>query len=133
MSRKMIVALATLAVVSGVFVAIADPAIAAGGGENALPWESPLKMVGDSIRGPVAMTISLIAIVVAGAMLAWGGEINDFAKKIIMLVLVIAIIVGAAGLLQNLFGVSGAVMGQSDAAITAEYHAGANLGRDDGE
>jgi len=48
--------------------------------------------------------------VVAGAMLVWGGEINEFARRIIMLVLVISLIVFSTQLLSTLFNVSGAVL-----------------------
>ena len=46
---------------------------------------------------------------VAGAMLIWGGEINEFARKLIMVVLVIALIVAATNLLSTLFGVGAVV------------------------
>lgn len=80
------------------------------GTATGLPWEAPLTTVMNSITGPVALVISLIAIVVAGAMLIWGGEINDFARKMIVIVLVIALIVAATNVLTTLFGTTGAVV-----------------------
>lgn len=62
---------------------------------SALPWESPLQQVRQSISGPVAMGISIIAIVAAGATLIWGGEINGFARTMVFIVLVVSVIVGA--------------------------------------
>ncbi|MCA0373623.1 MAG: TrbC/VirB2 family protein [Proteobacteria bacterium] len=62
---------------------------------NALPWESPLQQVRQSISGPVATGISVIAIVAAGATLIWGGEISGFARTMVFIVLVVAVIVGA--------------------------------------
>jgi type IV secretion system protein VirB2 len=62
---------------------------------NALPWESPLQQVRQSISGPVATGISVIAIVAAGATLIWGGEITGFARTMVFIVLVVAVIVGA--------------------------------------
>ena len=91
-------------------LAVLAPEAVAGTGGGALPWESPLQTIADSISGPVAYAISLIGIVVAGAMLVWGGEINEFARRIIMLVLVISLIVFATQLLSTLFNVSGAVI-----------------------
>lgn len=88
---------------------IASDAIASNG-QGALPWEGPLQKVATSISGPVAFSISLIAIVVAGAMLVWGGEINEFARRIIMLVLVISLIVFSSTILSDLFTVTGAVI-----------------------
>jgi type IV secretion system protein VirB2 len=85
-----------------------DAAASTGGGS--LPWEGPLQTIATSMTGPVAYAISLIGIVVAGAMLVWGGEINEFARRIIMLVLVISLIVFSTQLLTALFNVSGAVL-----------------------
>lgn len=65
------------------------------GAAYALPWESPLQQVRQSISGPVAMGISIIAIVAAGATLIWGGEINGFARTMVFIVLVVSVIVGA--------------------------------------
>lgn len=86
-----------------------SPVLANTGG-GALPWETPLQVISTSITGPVAYAISLIGIVVAGAMLVWGGEINEFARRIIMLTLVISMIVFASNILSTLFNVTGAVL-----------------------
>lgn len=85
-----------------------EAAAQAGG---ALPWEGPLEQIARSITGPVAFVISLIGITVAGAMLIWGGEINEFARRLIMLVLVISLIVFSSSILQQLFNVSGGAGG----------------------
>jgi len=71
-----------------------------------LPWEDPLTTIKASITGPVAMVISLLAIVAAGFALVFGGEFSGFVKSIIYVVLVIAMIVGAANIL-SLFSTSG--------------------------
>lgn len=75
-----------------------------------LPWEGPLTTLKDSLTGPVALAISLIAIVVCGCLLIFGGEIGDFAKRMVMLVLVIAVVVGGASMLSTLFGFTAAVL-----------------------
>lgn len=75
-----------------------------------LPWESSLDTLRDSVTGPVAFSVSLLGIVVAGCMLIWGGEINQFAKSGAMIALVVALIVGAQNVLSTLFGVSSAVV-----------------------
>ena len=62
------------------------------------------------MTGPIAYAISLMGIVVAGAMLVWGGEIGEFVRRIIMLTLAISLIVFAANILATLFNVSGAVL-----------------------
>jgi type IV secretion system protein VirB2 len=94
------------ALVTSFIPALAKAANAAGG---IAEWETPLQKVVASITGPVAFGISVIGIVIAGAMLIWGGEINEFSRKLIMLVLVIALIVTAVNLLSTLFGVGALV------------------------
>ncbi|RAX56476.1 conjugal transfer protein TrbC [Helicobacter monodelphidis] len=73
-----------------------------------LPWEQPLETVKRSITGPVAATISLLAIVACGAMLVWGGEFSNFLKTLVYTVLVVAIIIGAANVI-NIFSGGGVV------------------------
>jgi type IV secretion system protein TrbC len=76
---------------------------AAASGGGGLPWETPLETLRDSITGPVAYAISLMGVVVAGATLVFGGEINDFVRRIIMLVLVISLIIFSTNILSTLF------------------------------
>lgn len=85
----------------------ASDASAAGAG--GLPWEGPLDKLRRSFSGPVAFTISLLGLIATGATLIWGGEISEFMRRIIYVILVICIIVFANGLLTGaLF--SGAVV-----------------------
>jgi type IV secretory pathway VirB2 component (pilin) len=83
---------------------------AASTGGAGLEWETPLQKIRDSVTGPVAYAISLLGIVVTGAILVFGGEINEFVRRLIMLVLVISLMVFAADLLNTLFN-KGAVIG----------------------
>lgn len=79
---------------------------------SGLPWEGPLTKIGNSISGPVAFVISLTGLIACGAALIWGGEISEFTRRIIYVVLVICIIVFAKSMLQGtLF--SGAVLRQN--------------------
>lgn len=75
-----------------------------------LPWEGPLTLVVNSITGPVAFGISVIAVVSAGAMLIFGGEIAGFLKGVIILALVISLIVLAVNVLSTVFGTSSALI-----------------------
>jgi len=59
--------------------------------QQALPWEGPLKSVQDSLTGPVARAIGVIALAVTGGMLAFGGELSDFTKRILMVVLALSV------------------------------------------
>src|ERR1700739_4088638 len=82
-------------VLSGIVLAAIHPETAhastAGGG---LPWDGPLTTLKNDLTGPVAFTISLLAMVACGAALVFGGEINEYVRRIIMLVLVVALITG---------------------------------------
>lgn len=92
-----------LVAISLVLLAMPDIAFASDSGGAGLPWEAPLKTLTNSIKGPVAYAISLIGILAAGAMLIFGGEVNEFLRRIIMLVLVISLIVFASNVLSTLF------------------------------
>lgn len=88
-----------------------DPgtAHAATAGGGTLPWDTPLTTLRQDITGPVAFTISLLGIVACGAALVFGGEINEFIRRIIMLVLVVSFIVAATNFASAL-GITGAVV-----------------------
>lgn len=77
-----------------------------GGG---LPWEAPLEQIQQSITGPVAGFIALAAVAVAGGMLIFGGELNDFARRLMYVVLVAGILLGASQIV-GLFGATGSTL-----------------------
>ena len=98
--RKTLFGAAALAVAVVIFRPGFAWAAQAGAG---LAWEGPLQTLTRSIQGPVAFAISLLGVVVCGAMLVFGGEINEFVRRAIMLVLVVAMIAFAANILTGLF------------------------------
>ena len=98
--RKKLFGAAALAAVVVLFTPGLAWAAQAGAG---LAWEEPLQTLTRSIQGPVAFAISLLGVVVCGAMLVFGGEINEFVRRAIMLVLVVAMIAFAANILTGLF------------------------------
>lgn len=85
------------------------PAFASSGG-GGLPWEGPLQQIQQSITGPVAGYIALAAVAIAGGMLIFGGELNDFARRLMYVVLVAGILLGATQIV-GLFGATGASIG----------------------
>ena len=85
-----------------------SPNIVLAASNTGLPWENPLRTLQLSLTGPVGLAISLMSITIAGAALVFGGELSEFSRRLIMLVLVIALILGASGVLASLFGVTGA-------------------------
>jgi type IV secretion system protein TrbC len=85
------------------------PAFAAGAGQ-ALPWEAPLTRLQQSLSGPVAGAIAVIALVAIGVTLVFGGEWNEFARRAVYAVCAIAFIISAGALLGGLFAVGAAVV-----------------------
>jgi len=77
---------------------------------QALPWEAPLTRLQQSLSGPVAGAIAVIALVAIGVVLVFGGEWNEFARRSVYAVCAIAFIVSAATLLAGLFQVGAAVV-----------------------
>lgn len=93
---------------------ISHPAFASSGG-GSLPWESPLQQIQKSITGPVAGAIALAAVAIAGGMLIFGGELNDFARRLVYIVLVAGLLLGATQIIA-LFGATGASIGTMTAS-----------------
>jgi type IV secretion system protein VirB2 len=114
--RKSVLTIAIVA--ASIAVAIASPALAGttGGG---LPWEGPLKQIQESINGPVAGAIALAAMAIAGGMLIFGGELNDFARRLMYIVLVAGILLGASQIV-GLFNATGASIGIAEEQVTGE-------------
>lgn len=98
-----------LFVIVAILFFVIEPALAST--TTGMPWEDPMDIVVDSITGPIAFGISILGVVAAGATLVWGGEMTEFTRKVIMLVLVISIIVGAVSFLSMLFGGASALVG----------------------
>ncbi len=84
-----------------------DPAIA---GTTNTAWDLPLQRLRAVFAGPIPVTLSLLGIVAAGGALIFGGELPQFAKSMVLLVLVIAILVGASGILGNVFNLTTATV-----------------------
>jgi type IV secretion system protein VirB2 len=104
-----------LVVIAISVIAAASPAVASSGGS--LPWEGPLEQIQESITGPVAGYIALAAVAIAGGMLIFGGELNDFARRLVYVVLVAGILLGATTIV-GLFGATGASIGLPAEQIT---------------
>lgn len=115
MSRKHTLIAAAL-VAGPIVLASVAPALASSGGS--LPWEGPLQQIQESITGPVAGAIALAAVAIAGGMLIFGGELNDFARRLVYVVLVAGILLGATNIV-GLFGATGASIGLTNEQITS--------------
>lgn len=111
MSHKTEITLACLGL-AAISLSLAEPALASSGG-GGLPWESPLQQIQQSITGPVAGFIALAAVAIAGAMLIFGGELNDFARRLCYVALVGGVLLGATQIVA-LFGATGASIGEAE-------------------
>lgn len=103
--KNSVLAIAAIAIAA---IAAASPTFASSGGS--LPWEGPLEQIQESITGPVAGYIALASVAIAGGMLIFGGELNDFARRLVYVVLVAGILLGATTIV-GLFGATGASIG----------------------
>ncbi|ASS60101.1 MULTISPECIES: TrbC/VirB2 family protein [Rhizobium] len=126
MSRKHTLIAAALLAAPIVLASVA-PALASSGGS--LPWEGPLQQIQESITGPVAGAIALAAVAIAGGMLIFGGELNDFARRLVYVVLVAGILLGATNIV-GLFGATGASIGLTDEQVTSIGSNGGGEGDD---
>ena len=106
----------TLGFFAAAGIILGSPAFASSGGR--LPWEGPLEQIQESITGPVAGYIALAAVAIAGGMLIFGGELNDFARRLVYIVLVAGILLGATTIV-GLFGATGASIGLVEDQVKA--------------
>ncbi len=107
-----------LIIVAAISFSLSEPALASSGG-GGLPWESPLQQIQQSITGPVAGFIALAAVAIAGAMLIFGGELNDFARRLCYVALVGGVLLGATQIVA-LFGATGASIGEHHAEASTD-------------
>jgi len=77
---------------------------ATSGTGGSLPYEDWLTSLRNSVTGPVAFTLSIVGLVIAGGVLIFGGELNAFFRTLIFLVLVMALIIGAQNMMSTFFG-----------------------------
>lgn len=81
----------------------AAQAYAAGG---SLPWEGPLEQIMESMSGPVARALGVIAIVVTGLMLAFG-EGGGGMRRMLWVVFGLSIAFAAVSFFLSFFGFAG--------------------------
>ena len=86
----------------------------AGGG--ALPWDAPLTTLVTSITGPFAFAAATVGMVIAGAILVFGNDLNRFGQSVMYLILVIGLIILGANSMATLF-TTGATISASTSVI----------------
>ena len=75
-----------------------------------LPWDSALMTLQNNLTGPVATAISTVAFLAAGAALVFGEELGGIVKKLLAIVMAVALIVLGNKFLAAL-GLTGALVG----------------------
>lgn len=93
-----------LAVGVAMVLCAAGPALAGGSGTS-MPWETPLQTVQDSLSGPVAKAVGIIAIVVTGLGFAFS-EGGSAMRKGIGIVFGLAIAFTATTFITTFFNVT---------------------------
>lgn len=91
-----------------------SPVLASTGTGGSLPYEGWLTQLQNSVTGPVAFAVSIIGIVVAGAVLIFGGDLNGFFRTLIFIVLVMALLVGAQNMMGTFFGKGAEIIATGD-------------------
>ena len=90
-------------VIALALMALTTPVLASSSG---LPWEGPLQKIVDSIGGPVAKMLGMIAIILAGFGIAFG-EAGSGMRRLFQVVLGLSIAFTASSLIISVFGFSG--------------------------
>lgn len=83
---------------------LGEPAMAASSGGGGLPYEGWLTKIVNSVSGPVAYAVSVVAMVGAGAGLIFGGELNGFLRTLLVIVLVLSFVIAAKNTISTITG-----------------------------
>jgi type IV secretory pathway VirB2 component (pilin) len=84
---------------------LASPVFAGGSG-GSLPWEQPLSRIMDSVSGPVARALGVIAVVITGLGIAFS-EGGGAMRKILFVCFGLTVTFAAVSFFLNFFGFSG--------------------------
>ncbi|MTW05907.1 conjugal transfer protein TrbC [Duganella ginsengisoli] len=93
--------MATLILLACIFPEHAHASEGAGGG---LPYEDWFDKLRASVTGPVAFTLSILGLVIAGGTLIFGGELSGFFKSLVYVTLVMSLLVGAQNFMSTFYG-----------------------------
>jgi len=85
-------------------------AIAAPTTTDTMPWEGGLSTIANSLQGPTAYAVAIIGFIVAGIGFVIQGELSGWSKKMIQIVMGIAVLLGVVGLIGIFFGVTTATV-----------------------
>lgn len=78
---------------------------------NGAPWDAPIDTFVGWMTGKLALGLSVVALVIAGAKALFsGGELSGYAKTFILVVIGAATITGAVAVFNLLFAGAGAII-----------------------
>ena len=78
--------------------------------DTSVPWTGGLKNFTDVISGPTALLISMVGLFFAGGILIFGGELGNFTRMIMMIVLVGSTLTGISNLVIKFVPKAGGFM-----------------------
>lgn len=81
-----------------------EHALASEGAGGGLPYEDWFDNLRASVTGPVAFTLSILGLVIAGGTLIFGGELSGFFKSLVYVTLVMSLLVGAQNFMSSFYG-----------------------------
>ena len=85
----------------------ATPAMAS---ESDLPWNTALEKLVNAFSGKTALLISMVGIFFAGGMLIFGGDLGNFGKMVMMVVLVGSMMGALSSLASKFITVEGCLV-----------------------
>lgn len=91
------------------FLVITDSAFASTGAQG-FEYETALEKFSQSITGPVAFFIAIIAMAASGFGIVFGGELTGWIKIACGIICMVGFIVFSSNIYQTLFGVSSALI-----------------------
>ena len=99
-------ALIAVAVSAAMATTTGNGGVTGGGGGTAqpLPWEGALGQLATALTGNTAKIIAIIAIFIAGIALIFGEDLGQFAKRLLMIVIAVAFLVGAGSFVTQFVG-----------------------------
>lgn len=95
--------------ITAIATLMTSPAFASGTGAGGFPWEAKLQMLADGLQGTTAKLIILIAFVVSGFLVMFGG-LEGAGKKAVQVILGGSIVLGGASVLANAVGLGSALI-----------------------
>jgi type IV secretion system protein TrbC len=100
---------------------VVHPAMASSTSGGGLPSDDWFTKVRQSVTGPWAYSISVIALVATGATLFFGGDMNGFMRALVFLVLVLSFVVAASNTISAVTGQGAEITAWVNTVASAKF------------